>query len=204
MTPSFFETPAALRAWLRQNHAAASALWIGFYKARSDRTGVTYKQALDEALCQGWIDGVRKTIDEARWTIRFTPRKAGSVWSLINRKRAAELLTLGRMTAAGRRAFAAREEAPKRRYSYESQPRSLAAAHQRAFRADRAAWAFFETQPPSYRKKAVFWVESAVQEKTRERRLRALMAASREGVRLGELSGRAASGTRGASPSGKR
>lgn len=203
MKPSFFRSPAELRAWLRKHHAAASELWIGFYKKDSDRVGVTYPQALDEALCHGWIDGVRKTIDGARWTIRFTPRKARSAWSLINRKRAAELVALRRMTAAGLRAFAAREEAPKRRYSYESQPKSLAAAHEKAFRADRAAWAFFAAQAPSYRKKAVFWVESAVQEETRERRLRALMFTSRAGARLGTLSGQASSGARRASPSGR-
>lgn len=182
MKPRFFETAASLRAHLRGNPKGPE-LWIGFYKAASGRKSLTYKEALDEALCVGWIDGVRRTIDGARWTIRFTPRKPGSIWSQINRKRAAELMAQGRMTAVGRRVFAAREEAPKRRYSYESQPKALTAAHQKVFRADPAAWAHFEAQPPSYRKKATFWVESAVQEETRLRRLRSLVAASHAGAR---------------------
>jgi uncharacterized protein YdeI (YjbR/CyaY-like superfamily) len=188
--PTYFETAAALRVWFRHNHTALTELWIGFYKTGSGRASVTYKEALDEALGHGWIDGVRKTVDQLRWTIRFTPRRTKSRWSQVNLKRAAELRKLGRMAPAGESAYASRDRKPKKGYSYENQPKRLAPKRARAFAADRAAWAFFEAQPPSYRQKALFWVESAAQEETRDRRLRALVEASAKGERLGPVAGK--------------
>jgi uncharacterized protein YdeI (YjbR/CyaY-like superfamily) len=188
--PSYFETAAALRAWFRKNHAAATELWIGFYKTSSGHASVTYKEAVDEALGHGWIDGVRKTVDELRWTIRFTARRAKSRWSQVNLKRAAELLKLGRMAPLGQKVYESRDRKPKQGYSYENPPQRLAPKREKAFRADRAAWAFFEAQPPYYRKMARFWVESAAQEDTRDRRLRALVVASGKGERLGPITGK--------------
>lgn len=190
MTPRFFDTAAALRAWMARNHAKEPALWIGFYKTPSGRGGITYRQALDEALCHGWIDGVRKTLDRERWTIRFTPRRPKSRWSRVNLARVDELLRAGRMAAPGKKAYAARDSAPKRGYSYESRPQRLAPAREKAFRANRRAWAFFEAQPPSYRRTSCFWIESAVQEATRARRLAQLIASSARGQRLGPIEGK--------------
>jgi len=189
MKASFFESHETLRAWLRKNHASSPELWIGFYKTGTGRGGLTYRQALDEALAHGWIDGVRKTIDGARWTIRFTPRKAKSRWSRVNLVRMEELLKLGRVGPAGRRAYEARDRTPRTGYSYEHQPKRLAPRREKVFRADPAAWAFFVAQAPSYRQKALFWVESAAQEETRARRLAGLMAACRRQERLGPLAG---------------
>jgi uncharacterized protein YdeI (YjbR/CyaY-like superfamily) len=178
--PSYFETAAALRAWFRKNHAAATELWIGFYKTSSGHASVTYKEAVDEALGHGWIDGVRKTVDELRWTIRFTARRAKSRWSQVNLKRAAELLKLGRMAPLGQKVYESRDRKPKQGYSYENPPQRLAPKREKAFRAD----------PPYYRKMARFWVESAAQEDTRDRRLRALVVASGKGERLGPITGK--------------
>jgi uncharacterized protein YdeI (YjbR/CyaY-like superfamily) len=184
MTPTFFVSAAALRSWLKAKGTRVPVLWVGFYKAGSGRRSLTYRQALDEALCFGWIDGVRKSLDAERWTIRFTPRKARSRWSRVNLKRAAELKAAGRMAPVGLRALGARDRTPRRGYSYENQPKRLAPAREKAFRLEAAAWTFFEAQPPSYRRKAIFWVESAAQEETRQRRLRALLEASRGKRRL--------------------
>jgi len=189
--PTFFAAPADLRHWLEKNHAKTTELWIGFHKKSSGKPSVTYPEALDEALSFGWIDGVRKSLDDTSYTIRFTPRKPGSNWSLVNIKRVAELEKLGRMKPPGLAAFAQRDEAKARQYSYEQRrPRKLDDAYETRFRTHEKAWAFFSAQPPGYQRIATFWVMSAKQEATRLRRLDALIALSEKGERLGIVTGK--------------
>jgi uncharacterized protein YdeI (YjbR/CyaY-like superfamily) len=187
--PKYFATPAAFRRWLEANHATSAELLVGFYKVGSGKPSMTWPQSVDEALCFGWIDGVRRTIDEERYTIRFSPRKARSTWSAINIKRVGELRKLGRMHPAGLAAFARREGARSQIYSYEQ--RSEAALDddfERELRANARAWAFFEAQPPWYRRTATYWVMTAKREETRRRRLAVLIDDSAHGRRIGPLS----------------
>jgi uncharacterized protein YdeI (YjbR/CyaY-like superfamily) len=185
MEPTFFETPDHLRRWLADNHDSAAELWIGFYKKGSGRPSITYPQALDEALCFGWIDGVRYSVDAQSFRQRFTPRTAKSSWSQINIKRAQELIASGRMQPAGLKAFEARSKAPAP-YSYENTTQ-LEEPYAGILRANDAASRFFETQPPSYRRVASFWVMSAKREETRLKRLQTLIEASEDGRRFGGL-----------------
>lgn len=183
----FFKSAAELRRWLQKNHAGVGELWIGFYKKGADRRGVTYTEALDQALCFGWIDGIRKAVDAGSYTIRFTPRRPGSIWSLVNTRRVRELRKRGLMHAAGLRAFQERDPEKSERYSYEQRTRGLSPIYERKFRAHRAAWTFFQAQPPGYRRTAGWWVVSAAREETRLRRLDQLIADSAQGRRLGLL-----------------
>jgi uncharacterized protein YdeI (YjbR/CyaY-like superfamily) len=185
----YFESAADFRAWLEANHASTTELWIGFYKKDSGKGDITYEEALDEALCFGWIDGIRKRVDALSFTQRFTPRKPKSIWSLINIGHVARLTKAGHMQPAGLTAFAARTDARTGVYSFENKPRELPPELERLFKADKAAWKFFQQQPPGYRRVASFWVMSAKQEATRKRRLARLMADSSHGRRLGMLSG---------------
>lgn len=185
MKPTFFATPAQFRAWLARNHAKSSVLLVGLRKRASGRPSLTWPEAVDEALCFGWIDGVRRTLDETTYTVRFTPRKPGSTWSAKNIRRAAELEAEGRMEPAGRAALARRSEAKSRTYSYERRaPASLADALQKRFKANAAAWTFFQTLAPSYRRKVLHWVTSAKQEETRRERLERAVAAFAAGRKL--------------------
>ena len=175
--PVFFETAADLRSWLQEHHAALPELWIGFHSAASGRADrLTYKQALDEALCFGWIDGVRKSVDATRYMQRFTPRRTKSYWSRVNTARAKELLAAGRMAPPGLKAFEARDETVTRRYSFERDTARFTPAMEKAFRANAPAWEFFQSKPPGYRHLCTFWVTSAKKEETRARRLAALVA----------------------------
>jgi uncharacterized protein YdeI (YjbR/CyaY-like superfamily) len=174
VTSRAFSGPAEFRAWLATNHATATELFVRCSKAHM-AGGLTYRQALDEALCIGWIDGVRHSVDAASFSVRFTPRKSRSAWSTVNIKRFQELQAAGRVKPAGRKAFDARV---KSQYSFESRPRALAPAYLRSFRSNRRAWAFFEAQPPWYRRTCSFWVMSAKQPETRERRLGVLISLS--------------------------
>ncbi len=183
----FFEAPTDLRAWLERHHAEATELWVGFYKKGSGRPSVTYHEALDEALCFGWIDGVRKNLDADSYTNRFTPRKPNSYWSRVNVRRAEELVRLGRMHPAGRAAFDARDTARTEQYSFERESSELDDAYEATFRANPPAWAFCEAQPPSYRRPAIWWVMSAKKEETRLRRLATLIEDSANGRRLAML-----------------
>lgn len=185
MAPVFFATPAAFRAWLEAHHATAKECVVGFYKAGARRHGITHKEALDEALCFGWIDGVAHRLDDERWTLRFSPRRPRSHWSDINTRRAAALLRLGRMTPAGRKAFEARRKTVS--YSFESRITRLDAAARKQLRANPAARAFFDAQPPGYRRVASHWVMSAKRESTRQRRLAQLIADAAAGRRLRQL-----------------
>ena len=187
MKPRFFRSAAEFRAWLSANHAKASELMVGFYKVASGKGGITYKEAVDEALCFGWIDGVRRGIDDDRYANRFTPRKPKSYWSEVNTKRAKELIADGRMTPAGLAAFERRDASETRKYSFERDTADLDAAQRREFRADKKAWTFFSAQPPGYRKVAIWWVVSAKREDTRARRLATLIEHSRNGERLPQV-----------------
>lgn len=182
--PRFFRSADELRAWLEKAHDSVSELWIGFFNQRSGQTGITYKQALDEALCFGWIDGVRKSVDEGRYMQRFTPRKARSIWSLVNIKRVGELKALGRMCAPGLAAFARRDEKQARAHSFERANVRLSGALERRFRANAPAWAFFQSQPPGYRRIATFFVMSAKKDETRLERLATLIALCEKGRRF--------------------
>jgi uncharacterized protein YdeI (YjbR/CyaY-like superfamily) len=180
----FFQTPAAFRAWLEKNHAKAKELWLGFYKVGSGRKSVTYKQALDEALCFGWIDGVRKGIDGERYVQRFTPRKPVSTWSAINVARVKELIAARRMAPAGLAAYQRRDPARTATYSYENRPRVLAPEYEKELRRNAKAAAFFDALPPSFKSLMIFYVMSAKKEETRAKRLQRLIDASAAGKRL--------------------
>ncbi len=175
----FFATPAEFRAWLRQNHRDAQALWVGFYKKNSRRPSITWPESVDEALCVGWIDGLRKSIDADSYKIRFTPRKATSTWSAVNIARVGELIRLRRMQLAGSDAFARRREEKSGMYAYENrQSAKLTSADEEQFRATPEAWEFFAAQRPSYRRVMAWWVISAKRAETREKRLARLIAES--------------------------
>jgi len=175
MTARFFEKPEAFRAWLEKHHASETALLVGFWKTHTGRPSMSWPQSVDEALAFGWIDGVRKRLDDDRYTIRFSPRKARSVWSAVNVRRVQELAEAGRMQPAGLRAFEARLENKTAVYSYEQRPERLPAAAEKQFRADKAAWAWWQAQTPSYRRAATWWVVSAKREDTRAKRLAQLI-----------------------------
>jgi len=184
----FFATPDKWRAWLEKNHARATELWVGMHKKGSGTPSITWPEAVDEALCFGWIDGIRKSIDETRYKNRFTPRKKGSNWSAVNIARVAALTKEGRMRPPGLAAFETRDPKKSRVYSFEQrETATLGAVFERRFRANAKAWAFFDAQPPYYRRVATFWVVSAKQEATRERRLDALIKDSAAGRRVGPL-----------------
>ena len=182
--PVFFTTPTEMRAWLARHGATARELLVGFRKVSSGQPGITWPESVDEALCQGWIDGVRRRVDDTSYTIRFTPRRPGSIWSAVNIGRVAALRAAGRMQPAGETAFAARREDRSAVYAYENRPAELPAAFQQILRANPAAAAFFEAQPPSYRRTAVWQIVRAKQPATQRRRLGKLIAASVAGRRL--------------------
>ncbi len=189
MDAIYFESAADFRDWLIENHNKAADQWVGFYKVGAEKTGITYKQAVDEALCFGWIDSARKSIDDARHTIRFTPRKSSSVWSEYNVGRVEELTKQGRMQPAGRKAFEARKAEKTGIYSHEQKeiPPELSAEETRAFQQHADAWAFFQKQAPSYQRAAVWWVISAKQDVTRAKRMAKLIEDSASGQRLAHL-----------------
>lgn len=177
MNPIFFKAQNELREWLALHYASATELHIGFYKKGAAGQGITYQEALDEALCFGWIDGVRKSIDATTWMIRFTPRKPKSIWSKVNLKRAAELERAEKMHPAGLAAFHAPDKRMQR-YSFENEPRVFDAAEEKKFRAHKKAWQWFSAQAPSYQRAARWWVTSAKQKATRAKRLDTLIADS--------------------------
>jgi len=172
---SFFKTPSDLRKWFEKHHAKEQELLVGFYKKDSGKPSITWPQSVDEALCFGWIDGIRRSVDEVSYTIRFTPRRARSTWSAVNIKRAGELTKQGLMMPAGLKAFAAREENRSGIYSYEQRSPELPDPYRRLLKKNKAAWNFFESQTPSYRKTANWWVLSAKKEETRLKRLNKLI-----------------------------
>jgi uncharacterized protein YdeI (YjbR/CyaY-like superfamily) len=188
MKPTFFATPAEFRAWFEANHLSAKELLVGFYKRGSGKPSITWPESVDEALCFGWIDGVRKSVDDDAYTIRFTPRKRTSIWSAINVAKVAALETLGRMTPAGRRAFEARTPERTGVYSFERNAAAeLGAEDEQRLRANAKAAEFFDAQAPWYRRTAIHWVISAKREETRQRRLDQLIADSAAGRTIGPL-----------------
>ncbi len=185
LVASYFSTAADFRAWLHQHSAEATELIVGFHKKACGVTSITWPEAVDEALCVGWIDGVRKRIDDIAYQIRFTPRKSTSTWSAINIARVADLINQGRMQPAGMAAFAHRRETRSRTYAYEqASGAALPPAAEARFRKHKKAWAFFEAQPPGYRKLVIWRIVSAKQEVTRQKRLLQLIEASQNGLRL--------------------
>ena len=172
---------------MENNHGKAQQLLVGFYRKDSGKGGITYPEALDEALCFGWIDGVRGRFDEASYTIRFSPRKPDSIWSAVNIKRADELLALGRMHPFGRKVFESRDQEKANLYSYERARCKLEGAYEKQFRANKQAWEFYQAQAPWYRRTSCWWVVSAKREETRLRRLEKLIADSAAGHRLDML-----------------
>lgn len=181
---TYFETPAQFRRWLAKHHASATELWVGFYRKDTGVAGITWPEAVDEALCFGWIDGIRKGFGDGRYANRFTPRRSGSNWSRININRVEELIREGRMQPAGLRAYEGRSAAANA-YSIEhSEGAALSSAQEKEFRANREAWKFFQSQPPGYRRIATWWVISAKREETRAKRLATLIADSAAGRRL--------------------
>jgi uncharacterized protein YdeI (YjbR/CyaY-like superfamily) len=179
--PTFFKTAEDFRLWLMEHHADVPELLVGFHKVDSGSPSITWPQSVDEALCFGWIDGRRKRIDAERYSIRFTPRKARSIWSRVNIQRVAELDDSGRMQAAGRKAFESRRENASGVYSYEKRPEVLPAPYAAMLSQSKAAQRFFAAQIPSYRRAAIWWVISAKQEATRLKRAQTLVELSKSG-----------------------
>ena len=194
MEPTFFETTDEFRAWLDKNHASAASLLVGFYKKGTRRPSITWPESVDVALCYGWIDGVRRGIDAESYTIRFTPRKRGSVWSSVNVRKVRALTEEGRMQPAGLAAFEARKEHRSGIYSHEQGDVELPEPYLDLLRRNTEAWAFFEKQPKSYRKSASWWVASAKKEETRRKRLDSLIAYSAKGERVPQFNWKKVSG----------
>ncbi|MEO5754256.1 MAG: YdeI/OmpD-associated family protein [Chthoniobacterales bacterium] len=184
MEAVFFAMPAELRKWFHRHHAREKELWVGFYKKASGKPSITWPESVDEALCVGWIDGIRKTIDAESYQIRFTPRRRGSIWSAVNIKRVEVLTRKKRMQPSGLAAFAARVENKSGIYAYEQRTAELPEPYAGLLRANQPAWDFFQAQPPSYRKTLSWWIVSAKQEETRRKRIAKLIAASAKRQRL--------------------
>jgi uncharacterized protein YdeI (YjbR/CyaY-like superfamily) len=182
-TPRFFRSRAQFRAWLAKHHATAPALWVGFWKARSGKGGLTYDEAVEESLCFGWIDGVVNGVDADSYKHRFTPRRRGSIWSAINLAKIEKLKAAGLMAPAGLAAFESRDPKRANLYAFEN-PQALPAEYERRLRARKKAWSHFEAQPPGYRRLMGHWIASAKREETREKRFAQLLAACLEGRRV--------------------
>lgn len=180
--PKSFRTQDDLRAWLEKSHASEKELTLRCFKVHAKARGIGYKEGLDEALCYGWIDGVRRGLDADSFTVRFTPRKAKSNWSKVNIKRAIELEAEGRMRPPGLAAFRARDKTAVAPYSFENRDTKLDATSQKKFRMNKRAWTFFQTQPPWYQRTSIWWVMSAKREETRAKRLATLMEYSAKGT----------------------
>ena len=184
--PRFFPTPGDFRKWLEKHHDKESELLVGFYKKDSGKPSMTWPESVEQALCFGWIDGVRKRLDDGSYSVRFTPRRPGSMWSLVNIRKVAELNDRGLMRPAGLRAFEARREDRSGLYSFETRPQEFPPQFEKKFRANKKAWKYFSEQPPGYRRLMIHYVISAKRDETRERRLARLIDDSAMGRRLAE------------------
>jgi uncharacterized protein YdeI (YjbR/CyaY-like superfamily) len=181
----YFRTPADLRSWFDKNHATKREQWIGYYKKDSGTPCITWPESVDQALCFGWIDGVRKSVDDKRYTIRFTPRRATSIWSAINIKRVKELTKLGLMKREGLKVFEQRDGKKSNRYSFEQRKNPvLPSLYEKQFKSHKNAWIFFSSQPPWFRRASVWWIISAKQEKTKMQRLERLIQDSEKGISI--------------------
>jgi len=184
MTPVFFRNSAEFRKWLEENHQTETELLVGYYKVGTKKPSMNWSESVDEALCFGWIDGIRKSLDQESYCNRFTPRNPKSNWSAINIKKVEELIQLGKMAPAGLAAFEKRSDAQSAVYSYENRPEKFDPEMETRFKENVDAWNYFSALAPSYRKTIVFWVMSAKQEATKLSRLEKLITASAEGKRL--------------------
>jgi uncharacterized protein YdeI (YjbR/CyaY-like superfamily) len=183
--PRYFATPQAFRIWLEAHATTATELLVGYYKVGSGRPSMSWPESVDEALCFGWIDGVRRRLDETSYSIRFTPRKPTSIWSNLNIAKYKQLEAEGRMTAAGVKAFSHRKEARSGVYAFEQAGTAeLSAAELRGFKREKAAWTFFEATPPGYKKVILHWITTTKREETRAARLAKLVEACAAGKRL--------------------
>lgn len=171
MKPTFFPTQTEFREWLEKHHQKETELLVGFYKVNSKKPSMSWSESVDQALCFGWIDGVRRSIDDESYSIRFTPRKKSSIWSAINIRRIEDLTKAGLMKTEGKKAFALRSEDRSGIYSHEKQPSILDPDFEKQFKANKIAWEYFNTQAPSYKKIMIHWIMTAKQEKTRISRL---------------------------------
>ncbi|RYD71370.1 MAG: bacteriocin-protection protein [Sphingobacteriales bacterium] len=184
MEPHFFKTPAEFREWFDNNHTTETELLVGFYKKATGKSSITWPESVDEALCFGWIDGVRKSMGEESYTIRFTPRKATSIWSAVNIDKMEKLIAEGLVKPEGIAAYEKRKESRSRIYSHEQENTGFSAKAEEKFKSNESAWEFFMKQPPSYRKVIMHWVSSAKQEKTQLSRLEKAIAESAAGKRM--------------------
>lgn len=184
---TFFESQHEFRNWLKANHNKVTDLWIGLYKVGAPQKGLTYRQALDEALCFGWIDGLSKSVDQYSHARRFTPRKKTSIWSQVNIRRYCELQELGLVHAAGKKTFENRDLRKENLYSFEQKTVELDPAFEKKFKANKKAWKNFQSMIASYKKPAIWWVISAKQEATRLKRLEILIQNSEEGRKIPPL-----------------
>ena len=187
MKVTFFRSPSELRKWFEKYHLTARELRVGYYKKSSGKRSITWPESVDEALCFGWIDGIRNRIDDISYTIRFTPRKPGSIWSSINTRRARELKAKGLMRPAGLEAFQRRRENKSGIYSYEQRRDELDEPYSTKLKTNKPAWAFFQSRPPSYRKAVIWWVVSAKKEETRLKRLEKLIEDSADGRTISQF-----------------
>ena len=186
--PRFFKSADEFARWLEKHHATADELWVGYHKKASGKASPTWAESVDVALCYGWIDGVRKSVDETRYTNRFSPRRLGSNWSAVNIRRAKALIQEGRMQPAGLKAFEARKASRSSVYSYENRPAGLPPKYQKLLKQNKKAWSYFNSRPPWYRRTAVWWIVSAKREETRLKRLSTLIEDSARGMTIAPLS----------------
>jgi uncharacterized protein YdeI (YjbR/CyaY-like superfamily) len=185
--PTFFPTPAAFRRWLEKHHAKAAELWVGFHKKATGKPSLTWPESVDQALCFGWIDGLRKRLDDERYMIRFTPRRLGSIWSTINVRRVAALKKAGHMRAAGLAAFAARKANRSGVYSFEQRPQELPPQYVKVLKSHPGAWEAFQARAPYNRRAVIWWIIGAKQEATREKRLRLMIQLAAKGEEIPPL-----------------
>lgn len=181
MKEIYFASSDEFRNWLQDNHDSATEIWVGFYKKKTKKVGISYKESVDEGLCFGWIDGIRKSVDDERWKIRYTPRTSTSIWSQVNLKRIKELIEMGRVEPSGMKAYEQRDEKLTNQYSFEQENAELSPEYEAQFRANEKAWQYFQDQRPSYQKQTIWWVVSAKKEETRQRRLETLIEDSENG-----------------------
>jgi uncharacterized protein YdeI (YjbR/CyaY-like superfamily) len=187
MLPAFFPTPSHLRKWFEKNHDKVDELWVGYYKKHTDKPSISWQESVDEALCFGWIDGIRKSIDEESYKIRFTPRRKGSNWSDVNAKRIKELIKLGLVKTAGLEAFKKRDEKKTKQYSFEREKVKLPEEYEKKIKANKNAWEFIQKLPASARRLSYWWVISAKREETKLKRLNTLIQCSAEGRKIPPL-----------------
>lgn len=187
MNPVFFATPLEFRAWLEQHHTTQTELWVGYYKKDTKKPSITWPESVDQALCFGWIDGIRKSLGPESYTIRFTPRKKSSIWSAVNLMRMVELIEQGLVYPKGLEIYQNRDPKKAEIYSHEREEAQLEPAHQQVLEASPKAWEYFQKQAPSYRKAAILWVLNAKQEATRLKRLQTLIEDSQNGYKIAPM-----------------